>query len=43
MDIFIERGGPQYATSSEYQNKTILVDVTYTDPQAGVTYGGWQR
>ena len=34
MDIVIERGGLRDATSSEYRNKAILVDVTHADPQA---------
>ena len=34
MDIVIERGGLRDATSSEYRNKAILVDVTHAGPQA---------
>ena len=36
MDTVIERGGLRDATSSEYRNKAILLDVTHTDPQARV-------
>ena len=36
MDIVIEAGGHRDATASEYRNKSILPDVTYADPQAGV-------
>ena len=36
MDMVIERGGLRDATSSEYRNKAILVDVTHADPQARV-------
>ena len=36
MDIVIEAGGLRYATASEYRDKSILLDVTYEDPQAGV-------
>ena len=34
MDIVIEGGGLGDATSSEYRNKAILLDVTHADPQA---------
>ena len=36
MDIVIERGGLRDATSSEYRNKAILLDITHADPQARV-------
>ena len=36
MDIVIARGGLQYATSSEYRNKAVLLDVTHAVPQASV-------
>ena len=36
MDIVMEAGGLRDATASEYRNKSILPDVTYADPQAGV-------
>ena len=36
MDIAIEAGGLRDATASEYRDKSILLDVTYEDPQAGV-------
>ena len=36
MDIVIEAGGLRDATASEYRDKSILLDVTYADPQAGV-------
>ena len=36
MDIVIEAGGLRDATASEYGNKSILLDATCTDPQAGV-------
>ena len=36
MDIVIERGGLRDATSSEYRNKAILVDVTHAAPRARV-------
>eukprot|EP00904_Undaria_pinnatifida_P008873 jgi/Undpi1/5115/HiC_scaffold_19.g08467.m1 len=37
MDIVIEAGGLRDATAPEYRdNKSILLDVTYADPQAGV-------
>ena len=34
MDMVIEREGLRDATASKYRNKTILLDVTYADPQA---------
>ena len=34
MDIVIEAGGLRDATASEYRDKSILLDVTYADPQA---------
>ena len=34
MDMVIERGGLRDATASEYRSKSILVDVTFADPQA---------
>ena len=36
MDIVIEAGGLRDTTASEYRDKSILLDVTYADPQAGV-------
>ena len=36
INIVNERGGLRDATSSEYRNKAILVDVTHADPQARV-------
>ena len=36
MDIVIEAGGLRDATASEYRDKSVLLDVTYADPQAGV-------
>ena len=36
MDIVIEAGGLRDATAPEYCDKSILLDVTYADPQAGV-------
>ena len=36
MDIVIEAGGLRDSTASEYRDKSILLDVTYADPQAGV-------
>ena len=36
MDIVIEAGGLRDATAPEYRDKSILLDVTYADPQAGV-------
>eukprot|EP00904_Undaria_pinnatifida_P004961 jgi/Undpi1/1595/HiC_scaffold_11.g04985.m1 len=36
MDIVIEAGGLKDATAPEYRDKSILLDVTYADPQAGV-------
>ena len=35
-NIVIEAGGFRNATKSEYRDKSILLDVTYADPQAGV-------
>ena len=35
MDIVIEAGGLRDATASEYRDKSMLLDVTYADPQAG--------
>ena len=35
IDIDIEAGGLRDATASEYRGKSILLDVTYADPQAG--------
>ena len=34
IDMVIEKGGLGDATASEYRNKTILLDITYADPQA---------
>ena len=39
MDIVIEAGGLRDATASEYRYKSILLNVTYADPQAGSTCG----
>ena len=36
MNIVIEAGGLRDATAPEYRDKSILVDVTYANPQAGV-------
>ena len=36
MDIVIEAGGLRDATAPEYRDKSILLNVTYADPQAGV-------
>ena len=36
MDIVIEADGPRDATTPEYRDKSILLDVTYADPQVGV-------
>ena len=36
MGIVIERGGLRASSASNFRNKTILIDVTYADPQAGV-------
>ena len=36
MDIVIEAGGLRDAMASEYRDKSILLDVTYADPQAGL-------
>ena len=36
MDIVIERGGLRDASASTFRHKSILIDVTYADPQAGV-------
>ena len=36
MDIVIERGDLRDASASDFRHKSILIDVTYTDPQAGV-------
>eukprot|EP00904_Undaria_pinnatifida_P006554 jgi/Undpi1/3028/HiC_scaffold_14.g06405.m1 len=36
MDIVIEAGGLRDATAPEYRDTSILLDVTYADPQAGV-------
>ena len=35
MDVVIEAGGLQDATTWEYGNKSLLLDVTYAGPQAG--------
>ena len=35
-DIDIERGGLQDASASDFRHKSILIDVTYDDPQEGV-------
>ena len=34
--IVIERGGLRDASASYFRHKSILIDVTYADPQAGV-------
>ena len=36
MDIVIERICLQDASSSDFRHKSILIDVTHADPQAGV-------
>ena len=36
MDIMIERGGLRDATSTQYRNKAILLDVVHADPQARI-------
>ena len=36
VDIVIERGGLRDASASGFRHKSILIDVTYADPQAGV-------
>eukprot|EP00904_Undaria_pinnatifida_P000651 jgi/Undpi1/10587/HiC_scaffold_29.g13037.m1 len=36
MDIVIAARGLRDATASEYRDKSILLDVTYADPQVGV-------
>eukprot|EP00904_Undaria_pinnatifida_P003390 jgi/Undpi1/13051/HiC_scaffold_8.g02714.m1 len=36
IDVVIEAGGLQDATAPEYHNESIIRDVTYADPQAGV-------
>ena len=36
MDIVIEAGGLRDATASEYRDQSVLLDVTYADPRAGV-------
>ena len=36
MNNVVEAGGLQDATTSEYGNKAIFLDVTYMDPRAGV-------
>ena len=36
MNIVIEAGGLRDATASAYRDKSMLLDVTYADPQAGV-------
>ena len=35
MDIVIERGDLRDASASDFRHKSILMDVTYADPQAG--------
>ena len=35
MDIVIERGGLRDASAPDFRYKSILIDVTYADPQAG--------
>ena len=36
MDIVIEMGGIRDASASDFRHKSILIDITYVDPQAGV-------
>ena len=36
MDIVIERGGLLDASTSDFRHKSIVIDVTYPDPQAGI-------
>ena len=36
MGIVIERGGLRDASASDFQHKSIIIDVTYADPQSGV-------
>ena len=36
IDIVIERGGLRDAPASDFRHKSILIDVTYADPQEGV-------
>ena len=36
MEIVIEAGGLRDSTASEYRDKSIVIDVTYAGPQAGV-------
>ena len=36
MDIVIERRGLRDASASDFRHKSILIDVTYADPQSGV-------
>ena len=36
LDIVTEAGGLRHTTVSDFRDKSILLDVTYADPQAGV-------
>ena len=36
MNIAIERGGLRDALASDFRHNSVLIDVTYGDPQAGV-------
>ena len=42
-DIVIERGGLRDASASDFRNNSILIDVTYADPQALTTQASPQR
>ena len=39
MEIVVRRGSLRNAPNPEYPDKTIVVDVTYADPQARYTCG----
>ena len=36
MDIVIERGGLRDASAPDFRHKSVIIEVTYADPQAGV-------
>ena len=36
LGIVSERGGLQDASASDFRHKSVLIDITYADPQAGV-------
>ena len=36
MDIVIDRGGLRDASAPDFRHKSVFIDVTYADPQAGV-------